>query len=40
MLVDFFKVLRSAKDLIVKKYEATCDTDTYCYLQFQPLLFL
>ena len=26
-LVDFFKELRSAKDLIVKKYETTCERE-------------
>ena len=31
-VVDFFKELRSAKDLIVKKYEATCERKiALCY---------
>lgn len=30
-LVDFFKELRSAKDLIVKKYEATCERQKLHY---------
>ena len=30
-MVDFFKELRSAKDLIVKKYEATCETKKLHY---------